>query len=411
MDIKEYLLDYNQFFSQKINEVKAEGRYRVFAELERNAKTFPQAKIHRNGKVYDVTVWCGNDYLGMSSHPKVLRAMREYLDGNCGGAGGTRNIAGTNHTHVLLENELADLHEKESALIFSSGYVANEATLSTLASMLPNAVVFSDELNHASMIQGIRFSRAEKMIFRHNDTEHLEELLASVDPARPKIIAFESVYSMDSSIGKIAQIVALAKKYNALSYLDEVHAVGLYGRRGGGIADRDGVMDQVDIIQGTLAKGFGLIGGYIAGSRDMVDFVRSFASGFIFTTALSPLIAAGALAAVQHLKSSNLERERHGQQVQKFKDALTKHGIPFMQSQSHIVPVIIGDAAKCKEVCDTLLDQYGMYVQPINYPTVPRGTERLRITPTPYHTDEMIDEFVSALSNVLGGFYQQKAVA
>ena len=404
-------MDYNQFFSQKINEVKAEGRYRVFAELERNAKTFPQAKIHRNGKVYDVTVWCGNDYLGMSSHPKVLRAMREYLDGNCGGAGGTRNIAGTNHTHVLLENELADLHEKESALIFSSGYVANEATLSTLASMLPNAVVFSDELNHASMIQGIRFSRAEKMIFRHNDTEHLEELLASVDPARPKIIAFESVYSMDSSIGKIAQIVALAKKYNALSYLDEVHAVGLYGRRGGGIADRDGVMDQVDIIQGTLAKGFGLIGGYIAGSRDMVDFVRSFASGFIFTTALSPLIAAGALAAVQLLKSSNLERERHGQQVQKFKDALTKHGIPFMQSQSHIVPVIIGDAAKCKEVCDTLLDQYGMYVQPINYPTVPRGTERLRITPTPYHTDEMIDEFVSALSNVLGGFYQQKAVA
>ena len=404
--------DYKSFFSEKLSDIRAEGRYRVFAELERTAENFPKATYHdENGKTREITIWCGNDYLGMSRHPKVIEAMSAMVQQGGGGAGGTRNIAGTNHYHVLLETELADLHQKEAGLIFTSGYVANDATLSTLAAHMPNTVIFSDSLNHASMIQGIRHSGAEKHIFEHNNLEHLESLLASVDINRPKIIAFESVYSMDNSVGKIAEICALAKKYNAMTFLDEVHAVGLYGPRGGGVAEMLGVSDQVDIIQGTLAKGFGLIGGYITGTKDMIDFVRSYASGFIFTTAVSPVIAAGALASIRHLKESNEERERHQAQVAKFKQALRDRHITFMDSPSHIVPVVIGDAVKCKKVTDVLLEEFDIYVQPINYPTVPRGTERLRFTPNPFHSDAMIEECANVLDEVLKRFSLNKAAA
>ncbi len=404
--------NYDSFFSKKLEDIQLEGRYRVFAELERTAENFPKATYHdESGATREITIWCGNDYLGMSRHPKVIKAMAEMVQEGGGGAGGTRNIAGTNHHHVLLEKELADLHDKEAALIFTSGFVANDSTLSTLASQMPNTVIFSDDLNHASMIQGIRRSRAEKHIFRHNDLEHLESLLQSVDINRPKIIAFESVYSMDNSVGKISEICALAKKYNAITFLDEVHAVGLYGKRGGGIAEELGVSDQVDVIQGTLAKGFGLIGGYIAGNSNFVDFIRSYASGFIFTTAISPVIAAGAIASVRHLKASSTERSQHQQQVAKFKQALRDRNITFMDSPSHIVPVVIGEAIKCKKICDILLDEFNIYVQPINYPTVPRGTERLRFTPNPFHSDAMIEDCANTLESVLNRFSLDKVAA
>lgn len=402
-------MDYDKLFADRIADLRNEGRYRVFAELERHAGNFPKATRHHDGRQQDVTVWCSNDYLGQGQNRDVLDAMHTALDKVGAGSGGTRNISGTNHYHVLLERELADLHGKEAALLFTSGYISNEATLSTLVMALPGLIIFSDALNHASMIDGIRHGGGPKQIWRHNDTEHLAELLAKADPDKPKIVAFESVYSMDGDIAPIGEICAIAKKYGALTYLDEVHAVGMYGTRGGGVAERDGVMDQLDIIEGTLAKAFGVMGGYITGSSDLVNVIRSYASSFIFTTSIAPAIAAGALCSVRHLKGSNVERVRHQERAAALKTLFAEAELPMMPSVSHIVPLMVGDAALCKQVSDELLDEFGIYVQPINYPTVPRGTERLRFTPTPFHDDAMMAELVTALKTVWARSHLRRA--
>lgn len=404
-------MNFDAHFAGKLEALKKEGRYRVFMDLERQAGAFPKAKRHVNGGLQDVTMWCSNDYLGMGQHPKVLAAMHEAID-KCGaGAGGTRNISGTNHYHVELEAELADLHGKEAALLFNSGYMSNWTTLSTLAQAFPNCVVLSDAGNHASMIEGIRHSRAEKHVFKHNDMHDLETLLKRIDGQQPVIIAFESVYSMDGDFGKIKEICDLAEQYGALTYLDEVHGVGLYGQRGGGLAEREGVMHRIDVIEGTLAKAFGVVGGYITGTANLCDYVRSFASGFIFSSALPPAVAAGARAAIQHLKASPFERAKLRERVARVKAGLDTIGIPYMPNESHIVPVMVGDALKCKWISDYLLDHNGIYIQPINYPTVPRGTERLRITPTPQHSDADIGVLVSALDALWKQCALHRAVA
>jgi 5-aminolevulinate synthase len=391
-------MDYASKFAAALAGLRAEGRYRIFADICRERGAFPRARHYGMAGERPITVWCSNDYLGMGQSPVVLAAMHEAIDTVGAGSGGTRNISGTTHYHVELERELADLHGKEAALLFTSAFVANDTTLATLQTLLPGAVVLSDAKNHASMIAGIRNGRGEKRIFAHNDLADLERHLKAFPAKTPKIIAFESVYSMDGTISPIAGICALARKYGALTYLDEVHAVGLYGPRGGGIAERDGVMAEVDIINGTLAKGFGVMGGYIAASRDLCDAIRSFAPGFIFTTSLAPAIAAGALASIRHLKASQLERHRHQERARALKRKLKNAGLPVMDNPSHIVPVLVGDPVICKRVTDSLLERFAIYVQPINYPTVPKGTERLRLTPSPLHSDADMDHLAGALT-------------
>lgn len=393
-------MDYNSIFSQSLKNISDEGRYRVFMDIERIKGDFPNAIWHNEGEEKNIIVWCSNDYLGMGQHPDVINAMEVALKKVGAGSGGTRNISGTNHYHVLLESELADLHSKEAGLLFTSGYISNEASISTLAKLLPGCIIFSDELNHASMIKGVLGAGCEKKIFKHNDVKHLERLLSEADSEVPKIILFESVYSMDGDFSPIEEFCDLADKYQCLTYMDEVHAVGMYGPRGGGVAEKRGLMDRVDIIEGTLGKAFGLMGGYITGTKNIIDCVRSFASGFIFTTSLSPVITAGALASVRHLKNSNVEREAHQERAATLKQKLHDANLPVMPSDSHIVPVLVGDAVLCKQASDILLNDFGIYVQPINYPTVPRATERLRFTPNPLHTNEMMDHLVEALTHV-----------
>ena len=407
MDVR---VDYSRVFTQAIDRLHAEGRYRVFIDILRNKGSFPNARCfagHNGPK--PITVWCSNDYLAMGQHPKVIAAMEEALHDVGAGSGGTRNIGGNTHYHVDLEGELADLHDKEAALLFTSGYVSNEATLATLAKILPGCVIFSDELNHASMIAGIRNSGCEKRVFRHNDLAHLEALLAAEDPSVPKLIAFESVYSMEGDVAPIAAICDLADRYNALTYLDEVHAVGMYGARGGGISEREGVADRLTIIEGTLGKAFGVMGGYIAASRTIIDVIRSYAPGFIFTTSLSPVLVAGVLASVRHLKGSSAEREGQQASAALLKGMFAEAGLPVMIGDTHIVPLMVGDPVKAKKISDILLAEYGVYVQPINYPTVPRGTERLRFTPGPAHTPAMMRELTDALVEIWGRLALRKA--
>jgi 5-aminolevulinate synthase len=396
----ERFMNYDAYFSDALARLRDERRYRIFADLERLAGRFPHAIWHSPQGPRDVIVWCSNDYLGMGQHPKVIGAMVETAARMGTGAGGTRNIAGTNHPLVDLERELADLHRKEAALVFTSGYVSNETGISTIAKLLPNCLILSDQLNHNSMIEGVRQSKCEKQIFRHNDMAHLEELLRAADPKRPKLIVFETLYSMDGDVAPINRICDLAERYNAMTYADEVHAVGMYGPRGGGQAEHQGAMARVDVIEGTLAKAFGCLGGYITASAALCDAVRSYAPGFIFTTALPPAICAAATAAIRHLKTSSFERERHQERAARVKAVLNAAGLPVMPSDTHIVPVFVGEPEKCKEATDLLLAEYGIYIQPINYPTVPKGSERLRITPTPYHEDALIDALAEALVEV-----------
>ncbi len=391
-------MDYNAFFAGELARLKEDGNYREFAELERHRGAYPRATCHNGPE--RVTIWCSNDYLGMGQNADVLAAMHAALERSGAGAGGTRNISGTTHDHVLLERELADLHGKEAALLFTSGYVSNWAALGTLAARIPDCVVLSDALNHASMIEGIRHSRAQKLVWKHNDLADLEAKLAALPPEQPKLIAFESVYSMDGDIAPIREICDLADRYGAMTYLDEVHAVGLYGPRGGGIAEAEGLMDRLTVIEGTLGKAFGVVGGYIAASAELCDFVRSFASGFIFTTALPPAVAAGAAASIRHLKQSAAERAAHQARVAEVRAKLDSIGLPHIDNPSHIIPVMVGDPVKCKFISDTLLREYGIYIQPINYPTVPKGTERLRITPSPVHSSQDVERLVAALEDL-----------
>ncbi|WP_299658030.1 5-aminolevulinate synthase [uncultured Tateyamaria sp.] len=400
-------MDFDVLFQSQIDALKEEGNYRIFAELERQAGAFPKAKCHDEDAPDQVTVWCSNDYLGMGQHESVIQSMKDAVDLYGVGAGGTRNISGTNHAHKLLEAELADLHGKESALLFTSGYVSNWAALGTLGARLPDAVILSDELNHASMIEGIRHSRASKVIWKHNDPEDLDRKLAALPANAPKIVAFESVYSMDGDIAPIAEILDVCEKHGAMSYIDEVHAVGMYGPRGGGVAEREGLMDRITLIEGTLGKAYGVVGGYITGSEAMCDFIRSFSSGFIFTTALPPAVAAAARTSIRHLKQSDQERIEQRKRVAYLRKRLDQEGIPHMDNPSHIIPVMIKDPVKCRMLSDYLMQQYGIYVQPINYPTVPKGTERLRFTPGPLHSTDDIEHLVMALKDL----WKQCAIA
>ncbi|GEC16558.1 5-aminolevulinate synthase [Nitrobacter winogradskyi] len=407
-------MDYSKFFSNALDRLHDERRYRVFADLERIAGRFPYATLHTPKGPRNVIIWCSNDYLGMGQHPKVVGAMVETATRVGTGAGGTRNIAGTHHPLVQLEQELADLHGKPAALVFTSGYVSNQTGISTLAKLIPDCLILSDALNHNSMIEGIRQSGCERVVFRHNDLAHLEELLRAAPPERPKLIACESLYSMDGDIAPLAKICDLAERYGAMTYVDEVHAVGMYGPRGGGIAEREGVMHRIDVLEGTLAKAFGCLGGYIAGKSEIIDAVRSYAPGFIFTTSLPPAICSAATAAIRHLKSSTWERERHQERAARTKASLIAAGLPVMVSSTHIVPVFVGDPERCKQASDMLLHEHNIYIQPINYPTVAKGMERLRITPSPYHDDALVDQLAEALLQVwerLGLPLQAKSMA